>query len=193
MRRLFALPLLLAVPAGPVQKDFDAQARAAAVTPFVDDLAVSVLHIELARVDPSALAAKLAALGKLDPKDVEGPVALDGPLPAAEIPHEQQIKTLEEIIIHLEDGGTLGKRTLLFKGEWKNLIAQSGIDGNRPTELIHFEALLAATHLRRLRTNLVNRWDRQLASLGVPSARDFGSEPEDTCAQYIEQIRSLLS
>ncbi|HKX29906.1 MAG TPA: AAA domain-containing protein, partial [Blastocatellia bacterium] len=116
-----------------------------------------------------------------------------GPAPAAEIPHEQQIRTLEEIIMHLEDGGTLGKRTLLFKGEWKNLIAQSSIDGNRPTELIHFEALLAATHLRRLRTNLVNRWDRQLAPLGVPSARDFGSEPEDTCAQYIEQIRSLLS
>ncbi len=115
-----------------------------------------------------------------------------GPQPAANIPLEQQVKVLDEIIAHLNGGGSLGKLNLLFRSEWKALIAKSSVEGKTPTDEVHFKALHAATSLELLRTNLISRWDRHLAPLGVPSANDFRPSPEEACSQYISQIRSLL-
>jgi very-short-patch-repair endonuclease len=116
-----------------------------------------------------------------------------GPQPAADIPHEQQAKALVEILAHLDSGGSLSKMTLLLHPEWKALIAQSRVDGKRPSEPAHFKALQAAVNLELLRTNLIHRWDRHLVPLGVPSANDFRPNPEEPCNQYVDLIRNLLS
>jgi len=116
-----------------------------------------------------------------------------GPQPAADILHEQQAKALGEIIAHLDSGGSLSKMTLLLHAEWKALIANSRVDGKRPSVLAHFKALRAAVDLELLRTNLINRWDRHLLPLGVPSANDFRPCPEEACNQYVDIIRNLLS
>jgi hypothetical protein len=116
-----------------------------------------------------------------------------GPQPAADIPHEQQIKALDEIMAHLDGGGTLSRMTLLLHAEWKALISNARVDGKRPSDLAHFKALHAAVNLELLRTNLINRWDRHLVPLGVPSANDFRPSPEEPCHQYVDLIRSLLS
>ncbi len=133
----------------------------------------------------------------LDVLDVAGscrPLILNqGPQPAANIPHDQQIKALEEIIAHLDGGGSLSKMNLLLHAEWKALISQSRVDGKRPGEVAHFKALHSAVNLELLRTNLINRWDRHLVPLGVPSANDFRPTPEEACNQYVDLIRNLLA
>jgi DNA polymerase III delta prime subunit len=122
------------------------------------------------------------------------PVILNqGPQPAADILPEQQIKALEEILAHLESGGTLSKMTLLLHADWRALISNSRVDGKRPSAPAHFKALHAAVNLELLRTNLINRWDRHLVPLGVPSANDFRPSPEEACNQYVDIIRNLLS
>jgi very-short-patch-repair endonuclease len=119
-------------------------------------------------------------------------ILAQGPQPAAEIQLDQQAVVLEEIIEHLEAGGNLGKLNLMLRSEWKAVIDQSRVDGKRPSKPAHFKALLAAVRLESLRASLVSRWDRQLGPLGVPSAKNFGSRPEEACSQFVDQINYLL-
>jgi hypothetical protein len=58
------LALTLAVPAAGGEKKLDADARAKAIAPYLDDQTIAVAHVDMTRVDPDALAAKLAELTK---------------------------------------------------------------------------------------------------------------------------------
>src|SRR5262249_15776388 len=60
-------------PAAAADRKFDPEARAKAVAPFLDDRAVLVAHIDLARIDADALIARLADTARLDVKDLAVP------------------------------------------------------------------------------------------------------------------------
>jgi hypothetical protein len=67
-----ALTLVLVLPAAAAEQ-FDPNARAEAVGPFLDEQTVAVAHVDLTRIDVDALATKgyLAALPGLESKDIE--------------------------------------------------------------------------------------------------------------------------
>src|SRR5262249_41809836 len=66
------LPLLL-LPAAPIPADrkFDADAAAKAVSPFLDDDTVAVIHVDLTRLDADRLHEQLGTLGRLQPGDLK--------------------------------------------------------------------------------------------------------------------------
>src|SRR5438046_1743974 len=66
-----ALALALAQPVSAADK-FDADARARAVAPFVDEQTVGVAHVDLTRIDAGALLARVAEVAKLG-EEIEGP------------------------------------------------------------------------------------------------------------------------
>lgn len=115
-----------------------------------------------------------------------------GPKLATDIPPEQQVKILDEIIAHFERGGRLGKLTLLWHAAWKSLLEKVSVEGGRPTEMIHFQALREVAKLEIQRASLISRWDRQMTPLGVPSAVRFKPNPEETCQKYAAQMRVFL-
>jgi hypothetical protein len=69
-----ALTLVFVLPAAAAEK-FDAEARAKAVVPFLDELTFAVVHLDLSRIDVNALAAKdyLFELSGLGPEEIEEP------------------------------------------------------------------------------------------------------------------------
>jgi hypothetical protein len=66
MRKMmvFLLPLALVAPAAAGAKKLDAESLAKAVAPYVDDQTVAVVHVDMSRVDPEALATKIAEMTK---------------------------------------------------------------------------------------------------------------------------------
>ncbi len=56
---------VLALPASAAERKFDPEACAKAVAPYLDDSTFAVVHVDLAAVDVDALAAKVAAVGKV--------------------------------------------------------------------------------------------------------------------------------
>jgi hypothetical protein len=66
-----ALVLALALPAAAAEK-YDPEALAKAVAPFVDAQTVSIAHVDLTRIDATALLDKVAEIGKLDAEQIEG-------------------------------------------------------------------------------------------------------------------------
>jgi Protein of unknown function (DUF1559) len=71
MRRYLALFLVLsaALPAFAADRKFDADAKAKAVAPFVDERTVGVLHVDLDSLDVAVLMKKAELVATLDPKE----------------------------------------------------------------------------------------------------------------------------
>ncbi|MEE9280281.1 MAG: AAA domain-containing protein [Myxococcota bacterium] len=88
------------------------------------------------------------------------------------------IATCRAILEHLEAGKQLSKLTLLRKSEWSDLIRCSRVDDGTPTEAVHFRAILSQLEVREARDRLAQRWDRQIAPLGLPTFAELGHSPE---------------
>lgn len=115
-----------------------------------------------------------------------------GPELSDEIAIEEQVDTLGEISSYLEDKGKLSKLTLLTRPRWKRLLQECRVDDREPRTKEHIDALLGLALLQRDRAALRRRWDRQMASLGAPSADTLGNEPERIAEQYAGRIVELL-
>ncbi|MGH7169539.1 MAG: DUF1559 domain-containing protein [Gemmataceae bacterium] len=66
------LALTVALPAAAAEK-FDAEARARALAPFVEEQTVAVAHMDLTRIDADAVLNWAAEVGRLEAKEVEEP------------------------------------------------------------------------------------------------------------------------
>ena len=66
----------------------------------------------------------------------------------------------------------------MMKREWKELIKSSRVQSGQPRTLSHFHAILYHLEIGMFRDELMQRWERQMASLGAPSVRDLGRRPE---------------
>lgn len=114
-----------------------------------------------------------------------------GPELAEEIPPKEAERILEGIVSYLRHGGNLGPFKLLLHRDWKRLVESSKVRGSRPSTLEDFEALLAAARLRTARSELVQRWRRQMVAIGAPDIE--GPEPERVCRQFIPEIKRCLA
>src|SRR5262249_26068274 len=75
MARLTALLIGLALvgPALAADKKFDPQARARTIAPYLDEEAITVAHLDVTRLDPKALFAKLVDIGAVTTKEGSEP------------------------------------------------------------------------------------------------------------------------
>ena len=116
-----------------------------------------------------------------------------GPEAAPSCPLKDGERIAGEILAHLEQGGKLGSLTLFAHKSWGQLLDQTKVNGERPCLPEHFQALRRFFRLTGLRQDLGARWDRQMAVLGAPHAREIGEEIEKTLMQYCDSIEDCLS
>ncbi|MFX0558843.1 AAA domain-containing protein [Tepidibacillus infernus] len=102
------------------------------------------------------------------------------------------VQTLEQILTYLKQNKKIGSLQLLLKKDWKQLINQSKVDGNKPESIEHFEALYQQVQLKIARNKLVNRWDRQVTSINGPDSKSLGNEPEKLARQHVIEMKKWL-
>ena len=101
-------------------------------------------------------------------------------------------RTCLAIIRHLEAGKKLGRLSTMMKPEWKKLIESSSVQSGQPRTLTHFRAIFQYLEIRMFRDKLMQRYERQMASLGAPSMRNLGPRPERKVKKYVAEITRAL-
>ncbi|HKI69308.1 MAG TPA: hypothetical protein VKA67_06955, partial [Verrucomicrobiae bacterium] len=108
-------------------------------------------------------------------------------------PHEL-LAMVEEIIQHQEAGNSFGLLTKLTKRHWFELKEKVRV-GRRALELndaTHLRAVRALLRMRQLRSELVARWERQMACQGGLPCSELSERPEQVCKQFVPQIQLCL-
>ena len=67
------LAALFVVVCGSARAEFDPEASARAVAPFLDEQTVAIVRVDLSRIDVEGVWAKMVELGKADPQELAGP------------------------------------------------------------------------------------------------------------------------
>ena len=116
-----------------------------------------------------------------------------GPSLPVETDLAETAEVLDEIIEHLEGGGSLNFWVLLRHPAWKRLRDEARTSDAPPQYLEHFEALRALVRLTLSRRELLARWARQVTSLGGPTPTELGWRPEVTCQQFRVQFEQCLN
>ncbi len=102
-------------------------------------------------------------------------------------------QVLADMLAHVEQGGKFGSFTLLMHKDWKTLLEQARVKGQKPEAKEHFAALLAYVRLKSARADLLGRWQRQMTAQGGPTPIELGNEPERICQQYVYQLRQCVA
>jgi very-short-patch-repair endonuclease len=108
-------------------------------------------------------------------------------------PHEL-LPIVDEVIQHIESGKSFGLLTKLTKPACHQLIDKVRIGNRSPTlnESTHFRAVRALVKIQLVRQELVERWERQIASQGGPATSDLSDKPEQVCRQFVPLIQSCI-
>ena len=110
-----------------------------------------------------------------------------------QMPLVEQAQIVDEILKHLESGGSLGLFVLLWHPRWKRLIRETRVASGEPRTVEDFRAIRTFVRLQALRKQLAERWDRQVHSLGAPPSRELGKELEKALIQFAPVIRECLN
>ena len=100
----------------------------------------------------------------------------------------------DEIIEHIEAGGSFGLLTKLTKRHWFDFIDNVRIAA-RPVDLssgAHFRAVRALLQMQLLRQQLIERWERLMSCQGAPASSELSDRPEQVCMQFVTQISNCL-
>jgi len=122
----------------------------------------------------------------------QGAVLRYAPALAAGQSPEEQASVLDEIVRHIEAGGTIGWWQRTTNKRWKRVIDGTRAGGAAPREPEHFRALLSIARLELSRRNLLNRWQCQMVPSGGLSCDSLGAQPEQACRHYADRIVELL-
>lgn len=101
---------------------------------------------------------------------------------------------VEAMIQHKDAGHSFGRLAKLTHRNWfefgeKVRIGQRALDLEDATQLRAVRALL---RMRHLRTELVERWGRQMALQGGLACSELSERPEQVCKQFVPQIQHCL-
>lgn len=108
-------------------------------------------------------------------------------------PNHQIIPIVNEIVLHLEKGKSLGFLTKISKKHWHAFLDSTKING-KPTNKDnkdHLSAIQAKLKVSILRDELKERWERMMVSGGAPD--NIGEKPEQICRQYVSIIHESLN
>lgn len=109
-----------------------------------------------------------------------------------ELPKAETRRVVDEILAHLEAGGSLSMWRLLHKGKWKPVIHGSKVNGIRPETQGHFRAIAIYLEVEEARRKLALRWARQAEPIGLPPFLSLGTPPEPIARDYSQHFASLL-
>jgi very-short-patch-repair endonuclease len=117
-----------------------------------------------------------------------------GPVISDTRPPHELLVVVEEIIHHSEAGNSFGLLTKLTKRHWfefreKAQVRSRVLDLNNSADLRAVRALL---RMRQLRSELIGRWERQMACQGGPACSELGDRPEQVCKQFVGTIHTCL-
>jgi very-short-patch-repair endonuclease len=117
-----------------------------------------------------------------------------GPVISDSRPPHELLPIVEEIIQHSKAGNSFGLLTKLTKRHWfefkeKIQVGSRALDLNNLTQLRAVRALL---RMRQLRSDLIQRWERQMACQGGPACSELGERPEQVCKQFVAIIQTCL-
>ncbi len=115
-----------------------------------------------------------------------------GPQANQECVAEEGVRTLDEILGHLSTTQTISSFSFILHPSWKRFVSGTRVSGRPPRTAEDFRLLRAYIELRRARSELRNRWKRQMESLGAFDAEQLGDAPEQVCSQYIRSISDCL-
>ncbi|HWE22422.1 MAG TPA: AAA domain-containing protein [Myxococcales bacterium] len=126
-------------------------------------------------------------------KSAKDNVLRHAPEPSANIPLEEQLQTVEEILAYFKKNKSVGKLALLTHGAWKRFIGESRVASGEPKSAAHFQALREQIRLAILRRDLEGRWDRQMVPQGAPPWAKLSEKPLEGAAQLAKEIRRCLA
>ena len=89
-------------------------------------------------------------------------------------------------------GGSLGSLTLLWRRDWKSLLAATRVNGSLPSAEVHFQALDAHLTMLESRRLLRERWSSQAEPIGLPAFADLSDPPEQVLERIAGQFKELL-
>jgi very-short-patch-repair endonuclease len=111
---------------------------------------------------------------------------------SATIPPVEQKRIAEELYQHASSRGRVGRLALWTHPAWARFVGEVQVNGRAPVEPEHFRALADAAALQHARTELRERWGRQMAPLGAPAPEQLGEHVERACSQYAPLIEECL-
>ncbi|QGG48031.1 AAA domain-containing protein [Heliorestis convoluta] len=114
-----------------------------------------------------------------------------GPLIPPKLLHEETEVVLQGLLEAIKQKGKITRFDLLFKGEWKKILATVKVNGKEPSQPQHFEALLAYLKVMTARKKLIDRWERQAVTIGAPTVQEQ-QEPEQILYQFYQPIQNCL-
>ena len=107
---------------------------------------------------------------------------------------DELLPLVDEIIQHQKAGSSFGLLAKLTKRHWFEFKEKVRI-GSRPLELndaTHLRAVQALLRMRQLRSELVERWERQMACQGGLASSELSERPEQVCKQFVPKIKVCL-
>lgn len=101
-------------------------------------------------------------------------------------------KQLQLLISKLETEGKVSRLSLLINSDMKAVINSCRINGGVPRYINEYKVLLRYFDFIIARRNLENRWNRQMAVLGVDDTSQMGENFETVCKKYCTLIEENL-
>src|SRR5437879_9151397 len=107
-----------------------------------------------------------------------------GPSIRSTLSVQDQIRILQEIILHLKSPKQFKKLKSLFHPEWTRLTQEAKTDQGELKEIEHFEAVLHLVEVQQLRDNVRKRWDRQMEGMAAQASQEMGRKTEEPMSGY---------
>lgn len=120
-------------------------------------------------------------------------LSTDVTLPDTNMPLEESLRVVDEIITHLRTKGSISRWTFI-SNPWSRLISSVRVHGKSQLRSVEdAEGVRAALLLRQGQQALRSRWDRQMGSRGAPLFDALGDLPHEVAFSYLPQMKSALA
>jgi very-short-patch-repair endonuclease/energy-coupling factor transporter ATP-binding protein EcfA2 len=108
-------------------------------------------------------------------------------------PLDDTLRVAEELLAHVERGGSTGWFARLGKSGWGQVLESVRVSGGPPSRVEHFRSLVALLRLERLRDLTRRRWTSLLGPVGHPIPDAHATTPETYTEAVAHDIRRALA